>query len=73
MVLPGMSDGRCMTTYVSSCNLNNKLIQDNNLNNNQYRRFLQENATNLMKNTINVCKDSVTNECTYCIDLGNTK
>lgn len=73
MVLPGMSDGRCMTTYISSCNLNNNLMQQNNLDNNEYRRFLQQNAIKLMKNTTNVCKDSVSNECTYCIDLGNQK
>jgi hypothetical protein len=73
MVLPGMSDGRCMTTYISSCNLNTNLMKTNNLNNNQYRKYLQENATKLMENTVNICKQSVTNECVYCIDLGNQK
>ena len=73
MVLPGMSDGRCMTTYISSCKLNNDLMKSQNVNNNEYRRFLQQHAKSLMENTTNICKSSVNSECSYCIDMGTQK
>tara|TARA_B110001450_G_scaffold254282_1_gene279345 strand:+ start:687 stop:905 length:219 start_codon:yes stop_codon:yes gene_type:complete len=71
MVLPGMSDGRCFTTYISSCQLNSNMMNEKQMSNNEYRRFLQENALDLMKNTEKVCETAVMNECTYCIDIGN--
>lgn len=45
MVLPGMSDGRAFTSYVSNCQYNNELIRQQNLkDNNAYRKYLQDNA-----------------------------
>ena len=65
-----MSDGRCFTTYISSCQLNSDLMKQNNMNNNTFRKYLQDNALELMKNTEKVCENGVKKECNYCIDLG---
>lgn len=70
MVLPGMSDGRCFTTYMSNCELNKRIMTSSNTSNNDYRAYLQQNAETLMQNTNKVCSDSVDKECEYCIDLG---
>ena len=70
MVLPGMSDGRCFTTYMSNCELNKRIMTSSSTSNNDYRAYLQQNAEMLMKNTTTVCSDSVDKECEYCIDLG---
>jgi len=45
MVLPGMSDGRAFTSYVSNCQYNNELIRQQNIqDSNAYRKYLQDNA-----------------------------
>lgn len=49
MVLPGMSDGRVFTSYVSNCQYNNELIRQQNLkDNNAYRKYLQDNAETII-------------------------
>jgi hypothetical protein len=70
MVLPGMHDGRCFTTYISACEVNARLMKQKNMNSNAFRKYLQENAEELMKSTNKICTQSVSNECKYCIDIG---
>ena len=70
MVLPGMHDGRCFTTYVSACELNTRLMKAKNMDSNEFRQYLQTNADELMKNTTQICNQAVRSECKYCIDLG---
>lgn len=36
-----MSDGRMFTDYRSSCTINNEIKKQNNLNETEYRKFLQ--------------------------------
>ena len=73
MVLPGMSDGRCFTSYMSNCELNKRIMETSNTSNNEFRAYLQQNAESLMKNTTKVCSDTVDKECSYCIDLGKNQ
>lgn len=71
MVLPGMQDGRCFTTYISQCELNTQMMANQRIqDSNDFRRFLQTNAEQIMKTTTQVCGDVVRKECEYCIDLG---
>mgnify|MGYP006892690560 CR=1 FL=1 len=54
MVLPGMSDGRAFTSYVSNCEKNQQLMrQVNIMDNNAYRKYLQDNAEVIMKTHLN--------------------
>ena len=49
MLLTRMADGRHFTDYRPSCELNNDISRDNNLNNSlDIRLFLQRNAEKLM-------------------------
>lgn len=73
MVLPGMSDGRCFTSYIPNCELNKRLMQTSNTSNNEYRSYLQTNAETLIKNTNKICASAVDKECEYCIDLGRSQ
>ena len=42
---PGMSDSRCFTSYVSSCQFNENIQSLNNIKTDaEYRLFLQKNA-----------------------------
>jgi hypothetical protein len=64
MVSPGMSDGRCFTTYTANClynaNIMNKLkLTDNNM----YRKYLQENTSEILSAYEKVCTES----CMDCI------
>lgn len=72
MVLPGMSDGRCFTSYIPNCELNKRLMETSNTSNNEYRMYLQTNAEKLINNTTKVCANAVDKECEYCIDLGRS-
>ena len=50
MVRPGMSDGRCFTSYEQNCQKNAvTMIKHQIPDNNSYRKFLQENAAALMQ------------------------
>jgi len=52
MVLPGMSDGRAFTSYVSNCEQNQRLMRQTNItDNNTYRKYLQDNADVIMNKT----------------------
>lgn len=52
MVLPGMSDGRAFTSYVSACEQNQRLMRQTNImDNNTYRKYLQDNAEVMMRKT----------------------
>ncbi len=69
---PRMADGRHFTDYRPSCELNNDINRDNNLNNSlEARLFLQRNADQLMdvnrnmaceKNCNGVCGEDVEND-----------
>jgi len=65
MVLPGMSDGRCFTNYMSNCQFNSGLMAavDKPFDNNGFRQYLQTNATELMKTYADVCS----NNCEDCV------
>ena len=67
MTLPGMSDGRCFTSYISSCQLNENIKTKNTKErNNDYRMFLQENAEQIMSDFKNICSNETSKECTAC-------
>lgn len=45
-----MEDGRLFTNYLTNSNLENKIIQNNNLKSNEdYRKFLMNNASRIME------------------------
>lgn len=72
MVLPGMSDGRCFTSYQTSCDFNRNLMNENKVEPNQYKSYLQQNATSIMKTTLNNQQQLSDLEKNLCIDLRNT-
>lgn len=50
MVVPGMSDGRCFTSYVSNCQYNANLMNTIDVkDSNEYRKYLQNNTDYIMK------------------------
>ena len=50
MVVPGMSDGRCFTSYTSNCQYNTELMNTVSAkDNNEYRKYLQDNTDYIMK------------------------
>lgn len=67
MTLPGMSDGRCFTSFISNCQLNENIKSRNQLNgNNEYRKFLQENTEQLLKDFRDICGNESKKECISC-------
>ena len=51
-----MSDGRCFTSYISNCQMNDNIRLRNEIKNDQeYRMFLQSNAKSLMEAQSNMC------------------
>ena len=67
MTLPGMSDGRCLTSFITNCQLNNNIKSRNKLKtNNEYREFLQTNAEQLMSDFKNICNSETEKECISC-------
>ena len=57
MVLPGMSDGRAFTSYVSNCEQNQMLMRQTSItDNNTYRKYLQDNADTIMRNSLKQMK-----------------
>ena len=70
MTLPGMSDGRCFTSVIPNCQLNENLKKRFNItSNNDYRIYLQENAEQIMNQMKKVCNDSSVLECTTCWNM----
>lgn len=62
-----MSDGRCFTSYIANCQMNDNIQARNSLSNDaQYRKFLQENATALMGQMSNICFSNDTRLRTAC-------
>lgn len=58
-----MSDGRLYTDYNTSCDINKKVIKDNNIKTNyQYRQYLINNATKIINENNNLACD----ECGVC-------
>ena len=48
-----MSDGRAFTSYVSNCEHNQRLMRQSNIrDNNAYRKYLQDNAETIIKNSL---------------------
>ena len=69
MTLPGMSDGRCFTSHLSNCQLNENLKSSFKTNNNNtYRLYLQDNAQSIQEKFKNVCEMQTNNECSLCWD-----
>ena len=60
---PIMADGRNYATWQPGAKINDKIREDNNIKtNNEYRKFLINNADNVIKaNQLEAC-----NECCYC-------
>lgn len=55
---PGMSDSRCFTSYISSCQFNENIQNMNKLNTDaEYRVFLQKNAEKIMNSFTTVCSN----------------
>ena len=64
MTRPGMADGRCFTTYIPNCQLNNNIQNRNNIqSNNEYRLFLQTNASEFIEQLQKVCISDETKIC----------
>lgn len=56
MVRPGMSDGRCFTDYMPSCQSNAMLMKTMKIDdNNAFRKHLQDNAIQFMKTSQKSC------------------
>lgn len=72
MVLPGMSDGRCFTSYASACDYNQALMKSNNLSASEYKAYIQHNATDIMKKLTDQQSALASSEKTLCIDLRST-
>ena len=72
MVFNCMSDGRCLTDWKPICDTNNLLKAQVGINNNNdFRSYLQENATKLIKKNMsgNFCytdDPNNKNNCSYC-------
>lgn len=61
---PGMSDGRCFTSYVQNVQLNENIIKKNKLNNNaSYRQFLQKHTDGFIQDFEKVCMQKSISEC----------
>jgi len=61
---PGMSDGRCFTTYLPNVQLNENILQKNKINNNStYRAFLQKHTDGFIEGFEKVCMQKNINEC----------
>lgn len=59
-----MSDGRCFTSYISNCQLNDNIKFRNNISNDaNYRKFLQENAEMLLGQMNTMCFSDDTKLC----------
>lgn len=59
-----MSDGRCFTSYIPNCQLNNNIRDRNNVeSNNEYRIFLQKNADSFMDQMRKICISEETKIC----------
>ena len=67
---PMMDDGRQYTSYNSSVALDNIIKEKSNVKtNSDYRKYLQNNADNIIKNNqINAC-----NQCSSCPYINNNK
>ena len=68
-----MSDGRLITTYLNNNEVNQFIAKSNNLKtSNEYRKFLQENALQIINNERNLiikkntCNVQNNKSCTYC-------
>ena len=74
MTLPGMSDGRCFTSFISNCQLNENIrVKNNKMSNNEYRMFLQENAEQIMSDFKNICGNEATKESFACWGIKSIK
>lgn len=70
MTLPGMSDGRCFTSIIPNCQLNENLKKKFNItSDNEYRIYLQENADDIIRQFKKVCNDTSVMECTTCWNM----
>lgn len=59
MALPGMSDGRMFTNYLSNCQYNKTLMKTyEKPTNNEFREHLQMNGDLVMKDFENECKEN---------------
>lgn len=67
MTLPGMSDGRCFTSFIPNCQMNEFFKNKySSASNNDYRQYLQENAINIMNEFKHTCENETVEECTTC-------
>lgn len=67
---PRMNDGRHFTDYRPNCHLNNiTSVSNSNLNSFEYRRYLTDNAVNLMED--NRLYNSEKNSCGPCMNPYN--
>lgn len=61
---PGMSDGRCFTSYIPNSQMDNNFQQKNDIiSNNEYRSFLQNNAETFMEDMTEMCFNKASEDC----------
>lgn len=61
---PGMSDGRCFTSYIPNSEMDAKFQINNKIeSNNQYRSFLQKNAEQFMTKMTEMCENKANKDC----------
>uniref|UniRef100_A0A6C0F5H0 Uncharacterized protein n=1 Tax=viral metagenome TaxID=1070528 RepID=A0A6C0F5H0_9ZZZZ len=64
MVRPGMTDGRCFTSYISNCQLNDIIKKNNDIvNDSNYRMFLQQNGKTLSDTMFETCSSDENKLC----------
>ena len=64
---PGMSDGRCFTTYIPNYELNMNMQKANGVNNNRdWRVYVQQNGDKVKDDFTDACKNKTKKECEQC-------
>jgi len=64
---PGMSDGRCFTTYIPNFELNRNMQKANGVfNNRDWRIYVQQNGDKVKDDFSDACKNKTKKECGQC-------
>ena len=64
---PGMSDGRCFTTYIPNFELNVNMQKANGVTNNRdWRLYVQKNGEQIKEDFSDACADKNKKDCAKC-------
>jgi hypothetical protein len=67
---PGMSDGRCFTTYLPNAQMDANIQESNSISSNHaYRTFLQTNAVKFMEDMDKMCINKAAKDCDCFIGM----